>query len=70
VTDDQINDLRRRIDAGEPVTNEEIMAGLTAIRQARVNAPTAKAKGKDVTVAPIKIDLAALISKKNVVPGA
>lgn len=63
MTDEQINDLRRRIDAGEQVPNEEIMAGLNAIRQARVNAPTAKAKKSDSVVPPIKIDLAGLLSK-------
>lgn len=68
MTDAQLDDLRRRIDNGEQVTNEEIIAGLAAIRQVRLNAPTAKAKGKEVTIAPIKIDLAALIAKKNVNP--
>jgi hypothetical protein len=63
VTDEQINDLRRRIDSGEQVSNEEIMAGLAAIRQARVNAPTTKAKKDNVVVPPIKIDLAGLLSK-------
>lgn len=63
MTDEQINDLRRRIDSGEQVSNEEIMAGLAAIRQARVNAPTAKAKKDNVVVPPIKIDLAGLLSK-------
>lgn len=63
MTDEQINDLRRRIDAGEQVPNEEIMAGLAAIRQARVNAPTAKAKKDSTVVPPIKIDLASLMAK-------
>lgn len=67
MTDDQINDLRRRIDNGEQVSNEEILAGLAAIRQARVNAPTTKA-AKTSPVGPIKIDLAALIAKKNTNP--
>lgn len=65
MTDAQLDDLRRRIDAGEPVTNEEIMAGLTAIRQVRLNAPTAKDKGKATSVAPVKIDLKALLAKKT-----
>jgi hypothetical protein len=68
VTDSQLDDLRRRIDAGEPVTNEELMAGLAAVRQVRLNAQTAKSKGKDVATPPIKIDLAALINKKNTNP--
>lgn len=64
MTDAQLDDLRRRIDAGEPVTNEEIIAGLTAIRQVRLNAPTAKTK-KDVAVPKITIDLKALLAKKT-----
>lgn len=67
MTDAQLDDLRRRIDAGEPVSSDEIIAGLAAIRQVRLNAPTAKAK-KETVVPPIKIDLAALIAKKNVNP--
>lgn len=68
MTDAQIDDLRRRIDAGEAVPNEEIIAGLHAIRQARVNAPTKSDKKATSPVGPIKIDLAALIAKKHVTP--
>lgn len=68
MTDAQLDDLRRRIDAGDPVTNEEIIAGLNAIRQVRLNAPTTKEKKGTPAIGPIKIDLAALINKKNVNP--
>lgn len=61
MTDEQINDLRRRIDAGEQVPVEEIMAGLAAIRQVRVNAPTVKAKKAETPT--IKIDFAATLAK-------
>ena len=65
MTDDQIQDLRRRIDAGEQVSNEEILAGLQAIRTSRLNTATASPRSKSVTVTPIKLDLAALLAKKN-----
>ena len=65
MTDAQLDDLRRRIDLGEPVTNEELIAGLNAIRQVRLNAPTAAAKGKTPAIGPMKIDLAALIKKQQ-----
>lgn len=64
MTDAQLDDLRRRIDAGEPVSNEEIMQGLQAIRQVRINAPTTKAK-KETVVPPIQIDLKALLAKRQ-----
>jgi hypothetical protein len=65
LTDAQIQDLRRRIDAGETVTNEEILAGLNAIRVARLNAASAAPRAKAVTITPIKLDLATLLAKKN-----
>lgn len=68
MTDAQLDDLRRRIDLGEPVTNEELIAGLNAIRQVRVNAPTAKEKKATPAIGPIKIDLASLINKKQTNP--
>jgi hypothetical protein len=67
MTDAQLDDLRRRIDAGEPVTNDELIAGLNAIRQVRLNAPTAKEK-KSVAVPEIKIDLKALLNKRQTNP--
>lgn len=68
MTDAQLDDLRRRIDLGEPVSNEELIAGLNAIRQVRLNAPTAKEKKGTPAIGPIKIDLAALINKKQTNP--
>jgi hypothetical protein len=66
LSDEQINDLRRRIDAGEQVSNEEILAGLEAIRASRLNAAASAPRAKAVTISPIKLDLASLLAKKNV----
>jgi len=67
LTDTEIQDLRRRIDAGEKVTNEEILAGLNAIRTARLNASTASGqpRAKSTSIPVFKLDLAAILNKKN-----
>ncbi|HYE38175.1 hypothetical protein [Methylocaldum sp.] len=40
----ELNDLRRRVLAGEQVSTEELAAGIKAIRQGRASAMAAKAK--------------------------
>lgn len=66
MTDEKINDLRRRIEAGEQVSNDEIIAGLQAIRVARLNAAASAPRARASAAAPtIKLDLAALLTKKN-----
>ena len=68
MTDEQIRDLRRRIDAGEDVSNDEIMAGLDAIRTARLNAATTSTKKEAVKVNIGKIDLKELLARRNITP--
>jgi len=67
MSDEAIRDLRRRIDAGEQVSNEEILAALETIRSARLNAAAPKpAPSKGPRALPkISIDLSDLFSKKH-----
>ena len=63
-----LNDLRLRIDAGQEVSNEEILAGLKAIRADRAVKSlesATKSGSKRINVAIGKIDLAALIAAKT-----
>lgn len=66
----QLNDLRLRIDAGQEVSNEEILAGLKAIRSDRAIkvAESGTKASKRVTVNVGKIDLAALIAARTTKP--
>lgn len=63
-----LNDLRLRIDAGQEVSNEEILAGLRAIRSERaikVAESSTKASKRMPAVNIGKIDLAALIAART-----
>jgi hypothetical protein len=64
----RLNDLRLRLDSGVPVSNEEILEGLRAIRTDRtaraLSADTRASKAAKVS-SRVTIDLKALIANKT-----
>lgn len=65
-----LRDLRRRIDLGEAVSNEEILAGIDAIRGIRFNLAASSKTPKASSTPNIgTLDLKSLLAKRNVNPG-
>lgn len=62
MNDTQINDLRRRVLAGEQVSNDELKAALAAIRTKRKEATVSVAARATPKVAAKPVDLQALVA--------